>query len=619
MFSEEIIKTALNCRHYAMCKIDFLDIGICLPGKENYFVSYYPQGRMDIVSALSKDQIPYTEELIKIADSCNLCGICQKQCYFYSELKPLAVMDELKRYVENKRKNYDKPIKLQFDSVYEELKVIVGAKWVSNDPAILICYSHDPGPFTEMIIPQYVVLPSSEEEISAIVKLCNSKKIAIAVRGNGSSVFGLVFCDGLIMDMTRMKKLEIDKENFKATIGAGITAYQLQKESKNLSLRANVAEPAATVCANLICSGIFSTFSSSYGTAADNFIEARFVDFQTGNIFSSNDRSSPNIFAFLSEAEAEGGRPAGICTEVSVKLYPIPENEKGILVPFDNFADALNLARELAERRIGNALGVLGQEYISTFISPTDQMAKKFKKVLEDNLNIKYALLVIGDEYAIKAVQAKCENVIDQELFEKIVLGLPKFLDDEWMELLVGITNYTKGFDLFCKKEMSPLIETILQPSCKNLEQIVDKELAKFYVELYAKGEVTDLVLSNSFRIISSRMGRDKHVVALILYVPINDAKIIEEINSSFKIIADDFGIKNDYGFLTPIDFGKIAILEYDYYIDHTDQKQIDNIKMAFSAINNITEKLSSKFKGITHIKNIFGQGMARKESFLYR
>ncbi|MCF8105877.1 MAG: DNA-processing protein DprA [Desulfohalobiaceae bacterium] len=46
MFSEEIRQTAAQCRHYAMCKIDFLDTGICASGRENHYVSHFPQGRM---------------------------------------------------------------------------------------------------------------------------------------------------------------------------------------------------------------------------------------------------------------------------------------------------------------------------------------------------------------------------------------------------------------------------------------------------------------------------------------------------------------------------------------------------------------------------------------------
>lgn len=36
---------AARCRHYAMCKIDYLGTGLCPSGPEKGFVTYYPQGR----------------------------------------------------------------------------------------------------------------------------------------------------------------------------------------------------------------------------------------------------------------------------------------------------------------------------------------------------------------------------------------------------------------------------------------------------------------------------------------------------------------------------------------------------------------------------------------------
>ena len=51
---------------------------------------------MDIYAALRNDQIPLTEGLIDIADTCTRCGICNKQCHFVTGLRPLAVMRALK-------------------------------------------------------------------------------------------------------------------------------------------------------------------------------------------------------------------------------------------------------------------------------------------------------------------------------------------------------------------------------------------------------------------------------------------------------------------------------------------------------------------------------------------
>ena len=40
MISEQAKKTAAQCRHYAMCKIDFLGTGLCPSGQTKHYVSY---------------------------------------------------------------------------------------------------------------------------------------------------------------------------------------------------------------------------------------------------------------------------------------------------------------------------------------------------------------------------------------------------------------------------------------------------------------------------------------------------------------------------------------------------------------------------------------------------
>ena len=101
MNNDDVLQTARRCRHYAMCKIDFLDTGLCPGAVDRPFVSFFPQGRMDLYSGIHDKRITVTEELVNIADTCNLCGICDRQCHFVTGLRPFAVMKGLKDYVQN--------------------------------------------------------------------------------------------------------------------------------------------------------------------------------------------------------------------------------------------------------------------------------------------------------------------------------------------------------------------------------------------------------------------------------------------------------------------------------------------------------------------------------------
>ncbi|MCA1745581.1 MAG: FAD-binding protein, partial [Bacteroidales bacterium] len=324
---QEALATAKNCRHYAMCKIDFLGSGVCASGTEKHYVGFYPQGRMDLYAALAEGKIPVTEKCFEIADTCDLCGQCDYQCYFVTEMRPTKVMKALKDHVATYLEKGGKVVTEEVDEVLLELRKIVGDYWATSDRAIALTYAQDPSPITGLMMPDYVIMPNTKEEISAIVKLLNRQQIPFAVRGNGSSVMGFVMSPGAVLDMNRMKTIEFDEKNWLVKTGAGVAAFDLQKEAQSRGYRVNVAEPSALVCANIMCSGIFSTFSATYGTAADNYIDAQFVT-KDGDFFKMNDKDAPNLFAFN---PTDAGIPA-ICTSADIKLHPIHEDETGLLI-----------------------------------------------------------------------------------------------------------------------------------------------------------------------------------------------------------------------------------------------------------------------------------------------
>lgn len=597
-----------------MCKIDFLGTGLCPSGPRKHYVSYYPQGRMDICSALARDLVPLTPALIDIADTCTLCGICDKQCHFVTGMRPTIAMSALKDHVAALLKEGRKIEDIGEDAVLTKLRGIVGGEWATNDPATLVAYSNDPFPLKEMKMPWYVVLPASRDEVIEIVKLANEIGLPYVVRGNGGSVFGLVFSEGIVMDMARMNSIVIDKENWVAIVGPGVTAFDAQKEVYKHGFRINTAEPAATVCGNIVCTGIFSTWSNAYGVAVDNLINAEFVDKQ-GSVFHLADSTAPNLFAFRNEMLPP---PPAICTSAHVRMYPTTDDEEGLIAPFAHFDDAVLFARELSKRRIGLAVAVLGDHYLSTFMSPSADLADRVKTSLTRDLGIGAVVFMVGDAYARDAVKKMTDTTIESRLFRMLMLGLPNLAENEWMDLLRNFEGDKYPYEILCRKEMYPLIEAVLSPSPETLAAAVPEDLRDFYTQLYSRPEMTDLVWLNMFRIISSRMARHKHVIAFILYVPLDPIGLVSEINAMFKKVGDKYEIENAYGFLTPMDFGKRAVLEYDYYIDQTSRSDAERIGKAMAELGPMLEKLSAETKGVKTMQYILSQGCARKEHFLY-
>jgi len=605
---------AAQCRHYAMCKIDYLATGLCPSGPEKHFVTYYPQGRMDLYRGLAEGRIPVTEALLDAADTCTMCGICDPQCHFVTGMQPTTVMGALKTYVEEFRREGGEAVRPAEDETLRRLRAIVGPDNASNDPAVLWTYADDPFPLAGPRMPRYVVLPGSREDVAAVLGLARELGLDIAIRGNGGSVFGFVFTDGIVLDMSRMRRIEFDLDNWTAAVEPGVTSFELQQEAFRRGLRVNAAEPAATVCGNLVCTGTFSTWSNAYGTAADNFVDMEFVG-RDGRVFRLNDKAGPNHYAF----EHRVAPSPGICTKAFVKLHPATDDEEGLLVPFADLDGAVRFARELGQRRIGLAVAVLGAHYIAGFLSPDEGLAGRLKEALPEVLGVSSMVFVIGDRFARDAIRKMAPAVIDAGLLRLLMLGLPRLLEPRWLDLARDCEGLGRPFEILCRPETRPLVEAALLPSPETIAESVPERLRPFYRDLYARPEMTDMVWLNMHRIVSARMSRRKHMFAFLVYLPPARLDVLHEVLDGFARVAGAHGIDHDFGFLTPMDLGKRAILEYDYYVDHTDAEEKGKIAAALPELEPWLDGLASRVPGVMSLKYVFSQGCVRKEGFLYR
>lgn len=612
MDKENPYETARKCRHYAMCKIDFLGSGVCDSGLEKHFVSYYPQGRMILYEALAENKITVTEKCVEIADSCNLCGKCDYQCYFLNEMRPTKVMEALKNHVETYIKNGGKIKIAPKEIILTEIQKIVGAEWATNDEAVTVTYSHDMSAISDPKFPDYIVLPNTKEEIASLVQLFRKYNIQYTIRGNGQNLLGFAVNEGAIIDLNRMKTIEFDEKNWLVKVGPGVTAFDLQKQAQGRGYRINAAEPAALLCANIMCSGIMSTFSTTYGINADNFINAEFVD-KEGSLFNLNDISSPNLYSYKN---LQHSTTPGICVSASIRLHPVTDDEKGILVPFESLDNALNFIKECSLRHIGLALGIVGVEYISTFLSPTKKMAAEIKRIFADKLNIPWMVVVIGDKYAINTISEMGVPFFDQNLFNSLYLGLPSLKKAQWLDLIKDLSD-DEPYSYLKIKGFAELLETALSPSAALYSREVDPDLQPFFEKLFSRKEMTDLVWLNMYRIMSTRLGRKNPFLPALIYLPIDNG-LINELADKFRLIAEKHKVEHDFGFITPIDNGKRCIFEYDFFYDYNDPDDIQRIRKAGAEANMLIDEYSVNTGVVRGHPYVLYQGFCRKENLLY-
>ena len=617
-YLEEAVKIAEKGTHCGMCKIDFLGSGVCPAGKKHGFAAYWPEGRMEIVKALYSDKLKPTEELKKIANSCTICGICDKQCNFITHLRPEKVSKALKEFVDIiDEKDFKKILE---DKTLHELRGIVGEKWASNDPSIIVSY-------TKSIITKdagvnyYVVMPETTEEVAEVVKYADQNNIPYLPRGNGTllSMFLETLLEkavslekGIIFDLRRLKKLEIDEENKTATIGVGVTAFELQKEAYKHGMRALVAEAEAHVCVNIASVGIISTWGNTYGWGSDNFTDATIVD-SKGNIVHHSDEDLTNPYSTNNKFTNLTLTPAKIITEATVKLHPIFKDEEAVLVPFEKLEDALDLALDLAKRKIGLSLAIISSKYLSEFICPTNEIAEDFDYIAKNYLKLNYLVDVICDKYDKKVVEELADVIIDKKMMKTLILGSPKFTtlkDSEFLKILSEEKNPLKA--IFAGP-MKKHLEKGLGPSPKQVAKVFDEDLQNFFEKVYSRPEMTDVVWLHAYRILPSRLMRQRMFMLRGGYIVADKKKIID-LNNMLKKTGDKYKLSNDLGFISFLENGRFAFVEYDYYFNHLDPDSHNRLNQAIVE----TLQLELKIKGLLPIEYVFHKGLYRKEHLFY-
>jgi len=112
-------------------------------------------------------------------------------------------------------------------NIMTQLRKIMGKGAVLTSKEDLNAYSYD-GTATWAHMPDVVVLPTTAEQVSQILKLADDNKIPVTPRGAGTNVSGgsIPIKGGIVLCTVRMNKiLDINKTNFTATVEPGVVLH----------------------------------------------------------------------------------------------------------------------------------------------------------------------------------------------------------------------------------------------------------------------------------------------------------------------------------------------------------------------------------------------------------
>uniref|UniRef100_A0A1I7S5Q9 D-lactate dehydrogenase (cytochrome) n=1 Tax=Bursaphelenchus xylophilus TaxID=6326 RepID=A0A1I7S5Q9_BURXY len=223
-------------------------------------------------------------------------------------------------------------------------------------------FSADEGHFVPEV-PDIVLSPSSTEEVSEILKICNDQQLPVVARGTGTGLEGSVIpiFHGVVLEFSRMKKvIEVNDEDFDCTVEPGLSRLDLNERLRESGLFFTVDPGAdASVC-GMVATSASGTTSLRYGTMKQNVknLEVVLADGRILNTRGKHRRPWKSSSGLnLTELFVGSEGTLGVITNATVNLHPRPMFVGAATCSFQAVANAVETVVQL--RQMGLSLARL--------------------------------------------------------------------------------------------------------------------------------------------------------------------------------------------------------------------------------------------------------------------
>ena len=231
---------------------------------------------------------------------------------------------------------------MQFNSINTDFlsKVIeiVGAENVFTDKEYLEKYSRDE---TEDLIfyPEAVARPSTSNQVSDLMRLCNTNRIPVTPRGAGTGLSGgaLPVKGGLVISMERFNSIvNIDERNLQATVEPGVITevFMNAVAEKGLLYPVDPSSKGSCFIGGNVAHGSGGPRVVKYGTIREYILNLEIV-LPDGEIIWTGANTLKNASGYnLTQLMIGSEGTLGIITKIVLKLIPAPSQSLLMLASF---------------------------------------------------------------------------------------------------------------------------------------------------------------------------------------------------------------------------------------------------------------------------------------------
>jgi len=225
----------------------------------------------------------------------------------------------------------------------EALQQRFGAQY-SCAVAVREQHGRDESPFTQVPPPAAVVFAQSTQDVAEAIQLCARYQVPVIPFGVGSSLEGhlLAVQGGISLDVSRMNQvLQIDADDLTVTVQPGVTRKQLNDAVKSTGLFFPIDPGADASIGGMCATRASGTNAVRYGTMRENVLALEVVT-ASGEVIRTGTRAKKSSAGYdLTRLMVGSEGTLGVMTEITVKLYPLPEAVSAAICSFPSIEAAV--------------------------------------------------------------------------------------------------------------------------------------------------------------------------------------------------------------------------------------------------------------------------------------
>ena len=223
--------------------------------------------------------------------------------------------------------------------VKDELIQIIDKDRYLDRPEELVCYAYDA--FVVEALPDAVIFPKTSAEVSELLKTASRYKIPVTGRGAGTSLCGasIPIRHGIVLCFSKMDEIiEVNTRDRYIIVQPGVVNADVQKalEPFGFFYPPDPGSMNTSTIGGNIAMNAGGPRCLKYGVTAD-YVMGMEVVLASGKIIRFGSKNIKDVTGYkLSSLFCGSEGTLGIITQATLKVMPMPESVKTLMVTFDN-------------------------------------------------------------------------------------------------------------------------------------------------------------------------------------------------------------------------------------------------------------------------------------------